>query len=60
MSGASDAPRLERALELYLEWRDLGAPGSTEEFLTSHVELRDLLELILDDASGSSPVAQPE
>ena len=41
--------RLQRALEIYLEWSTAAKPAPEADFLERHADLRDLLELMLQD-----------
>lgn len=45
----SDMDRLQRALEVYLAWSNQAQPGPEAEFLDRNSDLRDLLELMLQD-----------
>ncbi|MCC6671199.1 MAG: tetratricopeptide repeat protein [Planctomycetes bacterium] len=53
----SSLDRLERALSVYCEWQEAGQPGTAQEFLGRHPELREVLEPMVlgEDAADAAP-----
>ncbi len=60
MTTSDDRPRLERALEAFLEWRTAEDPSGEAEFLASNEELRDLLEPMLEDEQPDDGAAEED
>ncbi len=53
---SDSADRFRRAIAEFLEWHEQGTPGTPEELMSRHEELRDLLERLIKDSRGGLAV----